>query len=142
MTSKVSHQSLGISSFDELCCVVNNSLFPQPDASTKQVNINIFLLAIIAKHNMSSASASSDYSRSQSETSSSGSAYRIAAQIASRSREMMCTHITMVRMYADDMRCSMCLQPGPFGWLYRCTQDRELMIEEDYIEGDKVRPSR
>ncbi|OBT66740.1 hypothetical protein VE03_04086 [Pseudogymnoascus sp. 23342-1-I1] len=57
------------------------------------------------------------------------------AQTASRSREMMCTHMTMVRMYSIDMRCSMCLHPGPFGWVYRCSQDRELMIENDYNEG-------
>ncbi|KFX85930.1 hypothetical protein V490_09315 [Pseudogymnoascus sp. VKM F-3557] len=57
------------------------------------------------------------------------------AQTASRSREMMCTHITMVRMYSDNMRCSLCLNPGSFGWLYRCSQDRELMIENAYNEG-------
>ncbi|KFY40333.1 hypothetical protein V495_05481 [Pseudogymnoascus sp. VKM F-4514 (FW-929)] len=57
------------------------------------------------------------------------------AQTASRSREMMCTHITMVRMYSDNMRCSLCLHPGSFGWLYRCSQDRELMIENAYNEG-------
>ncbi|KFY23904.1 hypothetical protein V493_05568 [Pseudogymnoascus sp. VKM F-4281 (FW-2241)] len=56
------------------------------------------------------------------------------AQTASRSREMMCTHITMVRMYSSDLRCSLCLQPGSFGWVYRCSQDRELMIENDYNE--------
>ena len=59
-------------------------------------------------------------------------------QTASRSREMMCTHITMVRMYSVDMRCSMCLHPGPFGWVYRCSQDRELMIENDYNENGVV----
>ncbi|KFY94585.1 hypothetical protein V498_03852 [Pseudogymnoascus sp. VKM F-4517 (FW-2822)] len=56
------------------------------------------------------------------------------AQTASRSREMMCTHITMVRMYSIDMRCSLCLHPGPFGWVYRCSQDREVMIENNYNE--------
>lgn len=60
------------------------------------------------------------------------------AQTASRSREMMCTHITMVRMYSIDMRCSLCLHPGSFGWVYRCSQDRELMIENAYNEGGVV----
>ncbi|OBT75660.1 hypothetical protein VF21_05148 [Pseudogymnoascus sp. 05NY08] len=40
----------------------------------------------------------------------------------------------MVRMYSIDMRCSLCLHPGSLGWVYRCSQDRELMIENDYNE--------
>ncbi|OBU00196.1 hypothetical protein VE01_01848 [Pseudogymnoascus verrucosus] len=41
----------------------------------------------------------------------------------------------MVRMYSIDMRCSLCLHPGSFGWVYRCSQDRELMIGNAYNEG-------
>lgn len=37
----------------------------------------------------------------------------------------------MTRIYNESFRCSICLQPGAMGWLYRCTQDRELILEDD-----------
>ncbi|KAG9236601.1 hypothetical protein BJ875DRAFT_541200 [Amylocarpus encephaloides] len=46
-----------------------------------------------------------------------------------------CTHITMTRIFTKEFRCCVCHQLGPFGWLYRCTQDRELMIEDDVDQG-------
>ena len=49
-----------------------------------------------------------------------------------------CTHLTMTRLYTDEYRCSMCLRTGPLGWVYRCTQDRELLIEEDMENGNEV----
>jgi len=49
-----------------------------------------------------------------------------------------CTHLTMTRLYTDEYRCSMCLRIGPLGWVYRCTQDRELLIEEDMENGNEV----
>jgi hypothetical protein len=52
-------------------------------------------------------------------------------------REGQCTHITMTRIYTEDFRCAICLEPGSMGWLYRCTQDRELLIEDD-LEGDSI----
>ncbi|KAE9370370.1 hypothetical protein N431DRAFT_509478 [Stipitochalara longipes BDJ] len=46
-----------------------------------------------------------------------------------------CTHLTMTRLYTNEYRCSMCLRIGSMGWIYRCTQDRELLIEEDMEHG-------
>ncbi|KAH7342682.1 hypothetical protein BKA65DRAFT_526743 [Rhexocercosporidium sp. MPI-PUGE-AT-0058] len=46
-----------------------------------------------------------------------------------------CTHITTTRLYTDDFRCALCLRVGSFGWLYRCTQDRELLLDEDMENG-------
>lgn len=53
-------------------------------------------------------------------------------------RDGQCTHITMTRIYTDEFRCAICLQPGTMGWLYRCTQDRELLIEDDLERDSKV----
>jgi hypothetical protein len=44
----------------------------------------------------------------------------------------------MTRIYTDEFRCAICLQPGTMGWLYRCTQDRELLIEDDLERDSKV----
>ncbi|RGP80222.1 hypothetical protein FLONG3_1756 [Fusarium longipes] len=41
-----------------------------------------------------------------------------------------CTHLTMTRVYDSDTTCSSCNEPGQFGWLYQCTQDRNKIIEE------------
>lgn len=49
-----------------------------------------------------------------------------------------CTHITTTRLYTEDFRCAQCLNLGSFGWLYRCTQDRELLLEEDIERGCEV----
>lgn len=49
-----------------------------------------------------------------------------------------CTHLTMTRLYTTDYRCCICLQVGSMGWVYRCTQDRELLLENDMERGDEV----
>ncbi|KAJ3531842.1 hypothetical protein NM208_g8698 [Fusarium decemcellulare] len=36
----------------------------------------------------------------------------------------------MTRVYDTQSKCSSCKKPGQFGWLYRCTQDREDIIEK------------
>ncbi|KAH8668005.1 hypothetical protein BGZ60DRAFT_528346 [Tricladium varicosporioides] len=41
----------------------------------------------------------------------------------------------MTRLYTKDFRCASCARVGSFGWLYRCTQDRELLLEDDYEQG-------
>ncbi|KAH6724241.1 hypothetical protein BKA61DRAFT_687369 [Leptodontidium sp. MPI-SDFR-AT-0119] len=46
-----------------------------------------------------------------------------------------CTHLTTTRLYTEDFRCALCLRVGSFGWLYRCTQDRELLLDEDMENG-------
>lgn len=45
-------------------------------------------------------------------------------------RHAQCTHLTMVRLYTKELRCSVCLRVSSMGWLYRCSQDRELMMEQ------------
>lgn len=49
-----------------------------------------------------------------------------------------CTHLTTTRLYTEDFRCALCLRVGSFGWLYRCTQDRELLLDEDMENGFEV----
>ncbi|KAI5457738.1 hypothetical protein BGZ63DRAFT_427772 [Mariannaea sp. PMI_226] len=41
----------------------------------------------------------------------------------------------MTRLYGASFVCESCHRPGPFGWLYRCTQDREELIEEAASRG-------
>ncbi|KAG9250757.1 uncharacterized protein F5Z01DRAFT_677578 [Emericellopsis atlantica] len=43
----------------------------------------------------------------------------------------------MVRLYGEHV-CKCCLKPGEFGWVYRCTQDREDMLEFDAATGHQV----
>ncbi|KAF5255125.1 hypothetical protein FANTH_180 [Fusarium anthophilum] len=43
----------------------------------------------------------------------------------------------MTRIYDADSKCSSCHEPGPFGWLYQCTQDHEKMIEEKLLTGEQ-----
>jgi hypothetical protein len=49
-----------------------------------------------------------------------------------------CTHLTTTRLYTKEFRCVLCLRPGSMGWVYRCTQDRELLIEDDMERGSEV----
>lgn len=49
-----------------------------------------------------------------------------------------CTHLTMTRLYTTEFRCSLCLRVGSMGWIYRCTQDRDLLIEDDMERGNEV----
>ncbi|KAL2075537.1 hypothetical protein VTL71DRAFT_480 [Oculimacula yallundae] len=46
-----------------------------------------------------------------------------------------CTHLTTTRLYTADFRCVFCMRAGSFGWVYRCTQDRELLLDEDIQNG-------
>ncbi|RDW88699.1 hypothetical protein BP6252_00731 [Coleophoma cylindrospora] len=39
----------------------------------------------------------------------------------------------MTRLYTDTFRCQGCLKLGNMGWVYKCTQDQELILE-DLIE--------
>jgi hypothetical protein len=49
-----------------------------------------------------------------------------------------CTHLTMTRLYTHEFRCVVCMQLPRAGWLYRCTQDRELMLEDEFDRGEAV----
>nr|XP_036583754.1 uncharacterized protein CTRU02_06393 [Colletotrichum truncatum]KAF6792897.1 hypothetical protein CTRU02_06393 [Colletotrichum truncatum] len=49
-----------------------------------------------------------------------------------------CTHVTMVRVYSYVLRCDSCDNYGPFGWLYRCSQDREEILRDSIFCGDEV----
>jgi hypothetical protein len=53
-----------------------------------------------------------------------------------------CTHLTMTRLYTTEFRCSLCLRVGSMGWVYRCTQDRELLLEDDMERGNGVSPTK
>ncbi len=50
-------------------------------------------------------------------------------------RVAQCTHLTMTRLYSTEFRCQICLRHGPLGWVYRCDQDRELLLEDDIDRG-------
>ena len=52
--------------------------------------------------------------------------------------QAQCTHLTVTRLYTSEFRCSVCFREGPAGWLWRCTQDRELLLEEDSRYGFEV----
>ncbi|PQE18115.1 flagellar motor protein [Rutstroemia sp. NJR-2017a BVV2] len=54
---------------------------------------------------------------------------------AQASRHAQCTHVTTTRLYTKEFRCAICYREGSFGWLYRCTQDRELMLDEHMEKG-------
>jgi hypothetical protein len=64
----------------------------------------------------------------------------IVPKAYSRGGNGQCTHLTMTRVYGGEMRCQMCLREGSFGWVYRCTQDRELLLEDEMERGIEVRP--
>jgi hypothetical protein len=52
--------------------------------------------------------------------------------------QAQCTHLTVTRLYTKEFRCSVCFREGPAGWLWRCIQDRELLLEEDMERGFEV----
>lgn len=52
--------------------------------------------------------------------------------------EPQCTHLTMARVYDPALLCIACYHPGPTGWLYQCTQDREELIEHTISRGRPV----
>lgn len=45
----------------------------------------------------------------------------------------------MTRVYGFNLTCDVCHQRGPFGWVYRCTQDREDYIESVVAHGYMVK---
>ncbi|KAK8901769.1 hypothetical protein ACHAQE_002390 [Botrytis cinerea] len=57
---------------------------------------------------------------------------RRAAQVT---RNVQCTHLTTTRLFTKEFRCGICFREGSFGWVWRCTQDRELMLEDDLDHG-------
>lgn len=50
-----------------------------------------------------------------------------------------CTHVTMVRVYSYILRCDSCGNSGPFGWLYRCSQDQEEILRDSICSGEEVK---
>jgi len=48
------------------------------------------------------------------------------------------THTTMVRLYTTELQCQVCFRPSSLGFLYRCTEDRELVMEADFENGTLV----
>jgi hypothetical protein len=63
----------------------------------------------------------------------------IIPKVRSGGGNPQCTHLTMTRIYGGDIRCQMCLRTGSFGWVYRCTQDREVLLEDEMERGIEVR---
>ena len=62
--------------------------------------------------------------------------------VTPRFGQAQCTHLTVTRLYTKEFRCSVCFREGPAGWLWRCTQDRELLLEEDMERGLEVSMAR
>ncbi|KAH8178729.1 hypothetical protein LIA77_00248 [Sarocladium implicatum] len=46
-----------------------------------------------------------------------------------------CTHPTMSRLYGSEFLCDHCRRPGEFGWIYRCSHDREEVIDFALSQG-------
>jgi hypothetical protein len=63
----------------------------------------------------------------------------IIPKVWSRGGIAQCTHLTMTRLYGRDILCQVCLREGSFGWVYRCTQDRELLLEDEMERDLEVR---
>lgn len=61
-----------------------------------------------------------------------------AAQFSHRRFRPTCTHLTMTRLYTDSLLCDICHQPPPWGWLYRCVQDRERQLLNQIFEGEPI----
>lgn len=61
-----------------------------------------------------------------------------AAQLSHRRFRPTCTHLTTTRLYTDSLLCDICHQPPPWGWLYRCIQDRELELLDQIFEGEML----
>ncbi|KAK3196743.1 hypothetical protein K4F52_000087 [Lecanicillium sp. MT-2017a] len=61
---------------------------------------------------------------------------RIMAAQRRSSFEPQCTHPTMTRVYGPDVVYGTCHRPGPLGWVFQCTQDREEMIDQSVSNGD------
>ncbi|KAM3510618.1 hypothetical protein MY11210_005748 [Beauveria gryllotalpidicola] len=61
---------------------------------------------------------------------------RKALKFPRPSLEAQCTHTTMTRVYGVTNLCCACHRPGPFGWVYQCTQDQEGIIDDALAQGD------
>ncbi|QSZ37118.1 hypothetical protein DSL72_009211 [Monilinia vaccinii-corymbosi] len=59
----------------------------------------------------------------------------VTRRAAHATRNVQCTHLTTTRLFTKDFRCGSCFREGSFGWVWRCTQDRELMLEDDLDHG-------
>lgn len=47
-------------------------------------------------------------------------------------------HSVMSRIYHPGFKCVLCKRPPQFGWLYRCTHDRDPLILSAKLKGDKA----
>lgn len=61
-----------------------------------------------------------------------------ARRAAHITRNVQCTHLTTTRLFTKEFRCGVCFRESSFGWVWRCTQDRELMLEDDMDHGHAV----
>ncbi|KAG4030937.1 hypothetical protein MFRU_010g00670 [Monilinia fructicola] len=59
----------------------------------------------------------------------------VTRRAAHVTRNVQCTHLTTTRLFTKEFRCGTCFREGSFGWVWRCTQDRELMLEDDMDHG-------
>ncbi|KAE8450948.1 hypothetical protein EG329_005388 [Mollisiaceae sp. DMI_Dod_QoI] len=68
--------------------------------------------------------------------------YMPRARAPQRPVHLQCTHLTMTRLYTNEFCCSNCNGPPVGGWLWRCTQDRELILDDDVDKGivEKIDP--
>ncbi|KAK0711698.1 hypothetical protein B0H67DRAFT_647047 [Lasiosphaeris hirsuta] len=57
---------------------------------------------------------------------------------SARRWEPKCNHTNMTRIYYPGYRCEVCGRSGKFGWLYRCTMDRDPLIIAARDEGHEV----
>ena len=49
-------------------------------------------------------------------------------QIGASLWEPRCNHSTMARIYHEEFKCDFCRRQSQFGWLYRCTVDKDPLI--------------
>ncbi|KAK3313748.1 hypothetical protein B0H66DRAFT_359793 [Apodospora peruviana] len=62
----------------------------------------------------------------------------VLMQAPQRGWEPRCTHSMVTRVYGHDLACDRCKRPAQFGWLYRCTMDREALIMDARAKGQQV----
>ncbi|KAK0637371.1 hypothetical protein B0T17DRAFT_628210 [Bombardia bombarda] len=49
-----------------------------------------------------------------------------------------CSHSTMTRLYQTTYKCEICRHSGQFGWLWRCTMDRDPLIMDAKDQGYSI----
>ncbi|KAM7223656.1 hypothetical protein V8F06_001130, partial [Rhypophila decipiens] len=49
-----------------------------------------------------------------------------------------CNHESMTRLYQPSLQCTICRRGPQFGWMYRCTVDREPLIIKAKQRGEDV----